>query len=375
MRVLQLGKFYPIGGGIEKVMLDIATGIAGRGIDSDILYASRPKDSRRATGGVISLSQRCNIIISPTILESSSTMLSPSMVSTLRSICGRYDIIDIHHPDPMAALALRLSGYKGCVVLHWHSDILRQKLLLRFYHPLLKWLLNRAQTIITTSPVYPLHSQYLSSFMEKCRVVPIGIPRLNSDKKEVEAIKSRFDCRRIVFYLGRLVGYKGVKYLIRATKSLPDEYVTLIGGIGPLEKSLTDEVNRLGLSSRVKMLGFIPQEEIGNYYNASTVFCLPSINKAEAFGIVQIEAMACGIPVISTSIEGSGVGWVNRHGYSGFVTPPCDPDGIAEGVRSICSDVRVYNKYREGAYQRYVTMFDDRKMVDSYVELYSRLLM
>lgn len=374
MKILQLGKFFPIGGGIEKVMLDIAQGIARRGIDSDILYASRPNDERRGGSKVIAVADRCNIILSSTIVELSSTMISSSMVSTLKSICDNYDVIDIHHPDPMAALALWVSGYRGTVVLHWHSDVLRQKLLLRLYHPLLTWLLNRAQVIVTTSPVYSLHSRYLRRVSEKCRVIPIGISPLESDEKMVRAIRERFDNRRIIFYLGRLVGYKGIKYLIRAARDIPEEYVALIGGCGPLRRELEEEISRLGLSSRVKMLGYIPQEHIGAYYKASSLFCLPSINKAEAFGIVQLEAMASGRPVISTSIEGSGVGWVNRHGESGVTVRPCDPAGIAQAVVDICGDSKVYKKYCEGAYERYRTVFDDRRMIDSYVELYSQLV-
>ena len=149
MKILQLGKFYPIRGGVEKVMESLTEGISARGICCDMLCASF--DGQKALQ-VIPLNEYGRIFVVPTWKQAAGTMLAPRMISWLRAHAGDYDLIDIHHPDPMAALALRLSGFRGPVVLHWHSDIVSQRVLLAFYQPLQRWLIRRADRIVGTTP-------------------------------------------------------------------------------------------------------------------------------------------------------------------------------------------------------------------------------
>ena len=132
MRVLQIGKFYPMSGGVEKVMYDITMGLSQKQVYCDMLCASAEKQDQ----GNLLLNDYARVLCVPTWKKVAATMLSPAMIFRLRKIRKEYDIIHIHHPDPMACLALFLSGYKGPVVLHWHSDILKQKMLLRLYTPL-----------------------------------------------------------------------------------------------------------------------------------------------------------------------------------------------------------------------------------------------
>ena len=151
MKVLQLGKFYPILGGVEKVMWELTEGLGNVGIDCDMLCASGHPQ-------IIQIGEHARCICVKSLFNIAATMISPAMVFYLIKHCSKYDIIHIHHPDPMAALALRLSGYRGRVILHWHSDILKQKLLLRLYMPLQKWVVRRAEKIVGTSPVYVTES-------------------------------------------------------------------------------------------------------------------------------------------------------------------------------------------------------------------------
>ena len=202
------------------------------------------------------------------MIEAAKTTVAPSMVTRLRRIAKDYDIIHIHHPDPMAAMALRLSGYKGKVVLHWHSDILSQKALLRFYLPIQNWLIKRADTIVGTTPVYLAESPYLQGVQEKCRCIPIGIEPVISDSAREQEIRNEYSGRRIIFSLGRLVEYKGYRYLIEAAKYLDDSFMILIGGGGPLWESLQREIDELGVGRRVKLLGKVPQEDLASYYGA-----------------------------------------------------------------------------------------------------------
>src|SRR5690606_25674343 len=157
MKVLQLGKFYPIRGGVEKVMYDILLGLSERGIQCDMLCASTEEFPQED----IKLNEYARVFVIKTSLKVAATMLAPAMIARLRKIAVVYDIIHIHHPDPMAALALYLSGYRGKVILHWHSDILKQKALLRVYKPLQTWLINRANLIVGTTPVYVSQSEFL----------------------------------------------------------------------------------------------------------------------------------------------------------------------------------------------------------------------
>lgn len=406
MKILQLGKFYPVLGGVEKVMFDLTVGLSEEGlseaglsetglsetglskeglseaglskeglseegVECDMMCAG--SDGRRRTE-VIRLNPHGRILCHRTLIEAAKTTIAPSMVTRLRRIAKDYDIIHIHHPDPMAAMALRLSGYKGKVVLHWHSDILSQKALLRFYLPIQNWLIKRADTIVGTTPVYLAESPYLQGVQEKCRCIPIGIEPVISDSAREQEIRNEYSGRRIIFSLGRLVEYKGYRYLIEAAKYLDDSFMILIGGGGPLRESLQREIDELGVGRRVKLLGKVPQEDLASYYGACELFCMSSVMKTEAFGIVQIEAMSAGRPVIATKIPESGVSWVNEDGVSGINVEPCDSKAIAEAIRTITDNEATWKKFSAGAAKRFAENFTKEKMISRCLNIYAETL-
>ena len=370
MKILQIGKFYPVMGGVEKVMFDITTGLSEAGVECDMLCATADDAPSR----IIRLNPSGRIVCRKTWTKKASTTIAPSMISWLRRNAGGYDIIHIHHPDPMAALALMISGYKGKVVLHWHSDILSQKLLLRFYRPIQDWLIKRADSIVGTSPVYLAESPYLQKVQGKTRCIPIGILPNRSGSGEVRRIKNEYSGRRIIFSLGRLVEYKGFRYLIEAAKELDDSYMILIGGEGPLREELERQITEAGVEGRVALLGKVPDEDLPSYYGACDIFCLSSVMKTEAFGIVQIEAMSEGRPLIATRIPASGVSWVNEDGVSGINVPPRDGKAIAEAIKTITKDEETWNRYSEGSRRRFAEIFTKEKMLKGCLDLYSELL-
>ena len=245
MKILQIGKFYPIRGGVEKVMYDIMSGLSMRGVFCDMLCAALD----RRTLGEIRLNEYARLFCMPTIIKLAATMISPAMIFKLRRIQKDYDMIHIHHPDPMACMALFFSGYKGKVLLHWHSDILKQKVLLKFYAPFQRWLIKRADVIAGTTPVYVRQSPFLQSVQEKVISIPIGVLPLRSWSEDMLRIKERYAGKKIIFSLGRLVEYKGFEYLIKAASLLSDDFVFLIGGTGPLKDSLQKNINDLGILS------------------------------------------------------------------------------------------------------------------------------
>ena len=368
MKILQLGKFYPIRGGVEKVMFDLMLGLSIEGVECDMLCAAYQEK-----GFTRVMSNKSKLMVVNTVREVAATMIAPSMVLKLKQIAKNYDIIHVHHPDPMAAFALLCSGYKGKVVLHWHSDILKQKSLLKLYMPIQKWLINRADVIVGTTPVYVKESPYLQEVQHKVTYLPIGVCHLESPIKQVMDLRRKYLGKHIVFSLGRLVPYKGFAYLIEAAKHLDDNYMVLIGGTGPLRDELQAQIETLGLQDRVKLLGYVSDVELPAYFEACDLFCMSSVMKTEAFGIVQIEAMSCGKPVVATKIPESGVSWVNQDGVSGLNAEPCDAEDLAKCIRGILADENDYARFSKGALDRYKTVFTQEQMIHKCLDIYKKL--
>lgn len=369
MRILQLGKFFPLKGGVEKVMYALAKELSERGIDCDAMFASKDGHTKD-----IQLNEHCHIYICRTYMEAKATMIAPTMISMLKSVCHRYDIIHVHHPDPMAALALRMSGFKGRVVLHWHCDIVRQNKLLKLYRPLQSWLIRKADVIVGTTPVYLEQSDALSQVQHKCRCIPIGVYEPQADAALIERLRRQYAGRKVIFSLGRLVLYKGYDVLIQAASLLPDDYIVLIGGSGHQHNHLEQLIAAQGLEHKVKLLGFIPDSQLGSYFEACDVFCLPSIDKREAFAIVQVKAMVHSRPIVSTDIPGSGVPWVNKHGVSGLTVAPRDSQALAVALQEVCNDATRYQHYAMQARLRYEQLFRMDTMISACHALYQQLL-
>ena len=381
MKILQLGKFYPIRGGVEKVMWDLTAGLSARGIACDMLCAvlrKDPVDSEHVgrcretrDARILELGPRGRVICVPALAKKAATMISPAMVRYLRRHAAEYDLIHIHHPDPMAALALRLSGYRGRVILHWHSDILSQKLLLFFYRPLQGWLIRRAERIIGTTPVYLRESPDLQDVQDKTVCVPIGIDPLPGDPQAARALRNCFPGRKIVLGMGRLVPYKGFGTLIRAAALLGPDYQVLIGGSGPMYGTLRQQIADLKLQN-VRLLGYVPNWLLPVLFGACDLYVMSSDRKTEAFGITQIEAMSCGKPVVATRIPHSGVSWVNADGVSGCNVAPNDPQELACAVRKICENENIYLKFVSCSRARYETLFTTQAMIDEIIRIYER---
>jgi len=368
---LQLGKFYyPHTGGIETVMYDITEVLNERDFSCDVLCSNKDYTYQENNIGGY------KVMRTKTFGICCSTSFSLQMVLKLKEIVGEYDIIHVHLPDPMANLALFfVNTDKQKIVLHWHSDIIKQKYLLRLYEPLQNWLLKKADKIIATTPKYIEESSYLQKFKDKCTVIPIGIDenKLKANDKLVSQIREKYKNKKIIFSLGRLVYYKGFEYLVKSAKYLSDDYVILLGGIGSLKQELQNLVNKNNLQDRVKLVGRIDDADLGSYYKSCSVFCLSSVVKSEAFGIVQIEAMSFGKPVVATKIEGSGVDWVNCDGVSGINITPKQSQELANAFVEITANKDRYDEYCKNAKQRFQEVFVRDEMVDGVLKLYNAI--
>jgi glycosyltransferase involved in cell wall biosynthesis len=214
----------------------------------------------------------------------------------------------------------------------------------------------------------------LNKFKNKCVIIPIGIDSTEFEQNDEfeKKLNQKFKDKKIVLSIGRLVYYKGFNNLILAGKSLPNDTIILIGGKGPLINELQNLINENNLESKVLLLGKIESNQMAAYYKRADIFCLPSNERSEAFGVVLIEAMSFSKPLITCKIEGSGVSWVNQNNNTGFVTEINSPTQIAEAIIKINSDVNLKNHFSTNALKRYQTEFTRYKMIDSLVELYSK---
>ncbi len=368
VKILHLSKFYkPYSGGIEQVVADLCEGCNSHHVESSVLAVSHVKENQTYTiNGVKVFSFASN-------LHYASADFSIGYITKLKKIINEYDILHVHLPNPLANVAIffaKLSGKK--VVVHWHSDIVKQKKLKLFYQPLQRWLLNRADAIITTSPIYGENSKDLKDYQYKLNVIPIGINRDNYavDLQTVDSIKAKHPNKKIIFSLGRLVYYKGFDFLIEAATYLPDNYVILLGGNGEEKPQLLEKIKNKNLEDKVIMMGFIKDRDLASYFAACDVFCLPSIEKSEAFGVVQLEAFLFNKPVVSCSIPGSGVGWVNQNKVSGIVVPPKNALCLAEGLISAVENPSSFS----GLKYYFEENFDAKVMVSRTIALYQSLL-
>ncbi len=368
MNVLHIGKYYPpFFGGIEKVNFDIVEGLNREGIKTDVFCFNHEPGTKIED-------EDYRIFRTSVATTKFSTPISLSLFKNLRAIYKNYDIIHIHMPNPTAALGLQFLQFKGKIILHWHLDIVKQRILKIGYKPFQNHLLKKADAIIVTSEEYLKHSNDLKPYLKKCHVIPIGIENsyLKENPEFRRKLHSDYEGKRIIFSLGRLIYYKGFEYLIDAAKELDDDCIILIGGVGLLMESLNNRIKQYNLEHKVKLLGKIPKSELGEYYYNASVFCLPSIERSEAFGIVLVEAMSCGCPLISTSI-GSGTSWVNKHDETGLVVLAKDPSQLASAIKKIVKNPKLRSKFAKNGRNRFEKEFRLDTMIERTLKLYRDL--
>lgn len=311
IKVLQVNKmYYPEIGGIEKVTQQVAEGLKDR-TDMEVLVCNRKgKSMSEDINGV-------KVVRASSFGIYFSMPVSISFIYFLRKMSKEKDVILFHMPFPLGDLAEVLSGYKGKVVVWWHSDIVKQKHLLKLYEPLMKKFLKRADTIIVATDGHVKYSNYLNEFKEKCVVIPYGVSdSLINDANRYISKNNRYeeneDAEVKFLFVGRLVYYKGCDILLKAFSRLNCGHL-IIAGDGVLKEKLYDMVKELKINDRVEFISNPDNKTVMELYKNCDVFVLPSIEKTEAFGLVQIEAMAYGKPVINTNLK-SGVPYVGENG-------------------------------------------------------------
>jgi len=366
---LQVNKlYYPHIGGIEKVVCLLSEELAKRpALEVKVLVCNMESRTR------IEKTSNLEVIRVASLGTLFSMPVAPAFPLWLRKLDA--DIYHYQHPFPPGELCYLLARPAGKLVVTWQSDIVRQRTLLRLHEPFLQMFLRKANLILATSPNYLESSRYLRAFREKCRVVPNGIdPSQFRATPQIEAQAAAIRARHgpsIVLFVGRLVYYKGLPYLLKAMMEIQARL--LIIGEGPLEKGLRELVKSLDLSRKVVFLRPVSEETLAAHYHACDVFVLPSTTNSEAFGLVQLEAMACGKPVVSTNLP-TGVPYVNQHGKTGFILPPRDPEALARAINTLLDDPGLRENFGQYAKRRVEREFTMEIVAEKVLEIYEELM-
>lgn len=370
MKVLHFFKtYYPnTQGGIEQVIYQIAEGVAANGVKSDVLYLS-PCGS-----GVSEQIGHHTAHSAKLDLEFASTGFSLSAFSHFKRLSQKADIIHYHFPWPF----MDLVHFACCpankpAVVSYHSDIVKQKNLLRLYKPLMHRFLNSMDAVVAASPDYVDSSPVLQQLNDKVRVIPYGLDQATYPDVTDQLLthwRNRVG-ERFFLFVGALRYYKGLQFLLQAAKltGLP----VVIVGKGGEEAALKTEAAELGLT-QVHFVGALDDTDKSALLQLCTAFVFPSHLRSEAFGISLLEAAMYGKPLISCAI-GTGTTFINIGDETGLVVPPADPQALASAMKTLWQDEDLCKRFGAQARQRYEMHFSAKKMATAYTRLYQELLL
>lgn len=334
-KILHISKyFYPYYGGIEDVARTIVDELKP-------FYEQRVMCFNHERGSIYNING-ADILRIGTTLTLASQPISFSYRRKLQKMIDSYrpDYIHLHLPNPLiASYILTVNLHSAKIISHWHADILGKNYFYPFYKPFENSLLEKSHRIIATSEMYKSFSIPLKKFKAKTVILPNTVNEtklhlFEGEQEEIERIRAKYHHKKIVFFVGRHVPYKGIEYLIEAEKKILENCVIIIAGTGELTENLK---NKVGVNPRIKFIGRLSNNELKYYLYASHVFAFPSHNRSEAFGVALAEALYCGLPAVSFNIEGSGALWVNKNNYSGFVVENRNISEFAAAISKILS--------------------------------------
>jgi rhamnosyl/mannosyltransferase len=373
LKVLHLGKFDGDVGGIERYVRALLGGLpqdiqAVNLVCSDSAVTDEHRRYGYRTVRAASYGTLASVALAPAL---------PLLARRLHRE-NRFDIVHLHFPDPLGQLAAMALPRSLKRVISWHSDIVKQRTALALYRPLLDPFVRDADAIIGASPQHFSSSQQMAAGKagQRREVIPYGFDAEafawnDAARARQAALAAEPKTRPVIFTVGRHVYYKGFDVLIRALAQVDAEL--WIGGRGPMTERYRAEAAAAGVASRVRFLGFVPDAELRAYYEACDVFCMPSTERAEQFGLVQLEAMHCAKPVVATRL-GTGVEYVTLDGVTGLLVPPGDAAALASALRTLLADPALRARLGAAGQARVAHEFSVRQMVDKTAALYRGLL-
>lgn len=361
--ILHIGKFYPPQkGGIETHLHDLAIRQVGVADVNVIVANVRPQAEHFVSEGVsVTRVARIGTVASMPVCV--------GLTSAVRQTPA--DLVHIHTPNPGAAFAFLMSKHRGKLVITHHADTSGRAFLRKMSDPFVIQAMRRANRILVTSKRYCESSDELKPFYEKCRVIPLGIDIDHgpyADPNIIRTIRERFG-ERIVLAVGRLVSYKGFDILVRAMKQV-DAKLLLIGS-GPERHSLVKLAAVEGVERKIEFLG--PVENLAPYFSAASLFVLPSMTRAEAFGLVQLEAMLAGLPIVNTDIE-SGVPEISMDGQTGITVPPGDVTALSGAISLLLGRKDLRTQFGNAARIRTKTEYTADLMAKRTLDVYAEVL-
>lgn len=377
IRPLHVGKFVPPPfAGMETHVDALLRSISSQARPT--LVASSPAWGARPA----SEAEPYRIVSVPYYAMLASVPVCPGILSAVNSelSAGGSNLLHVHAPNPWGDLAAIRAARNLPVVVTWHSDIVRQRALLKLYGPMQQKALRRADRIVVFTPKHFSSSRQLAGgdLERKVRIVPIGIDfaRLDAlvpDAQALAAIQQWAAGRPIVLSVGRHVYYKGYQHLISAIAQLRSDAVLLMVGAGPLSAELRRHAQQLGLGDRVRFMGEIGGTELVAALQMCDVFCLPSIEQSEAFGIASAEAMAFGKPTVVCQLD-NGVNYLNKEGVTSLVTPPRDIAALGNALDTLVLDAGLRTRLGQAACAWVRSEFAIETMRDATMALYRELL-
>jgi rhamnosyl/mannosyltransferase len=368
MRVLHFFKTYlpDSVGGIEQVIFQLCESGAQHGIESQVLTLSADP-----TPPVVQLGQH-EVHRAKLDIQFASTGFSWSVFKQFREMAAEADVVNYHFPWPFMDLVHFASGIKKPSVVTYHSDIIRQKHLLKLYRPLMNRFLASADRIVAASPNYLHTSDVLQQFHAKTRVIPYGLNKAGYPQPDSERMAHwrQQVGDKFFLFVGVMRYYKGLHILLDALKDL--DYPVVIVGAGPLELELHAQAAALGLRN-IHFLGRLGDEDKVALLQLSYAIVFPSHLRSEAFGISLLEGAMYGKPMISSEI-GTGTSYINIHNETGLVVPPSQPLAFREAMRTLWENPARAAQMGAKAEARYRQLFTADEMGRKWTELYEELL-
>lgn len=282
------------------------------------------------------------------------------------------DLFVVHSPNPLGELSVLLCKKDIPFIVRYHSDVVRQKITMKFYSPFFYNFLSKAKYIIPTSDIYAQNSVFLKPFLDKCKTIPLGINSnyfLNPNGARVKEIQLQYGSQ-FIFFCGVHRYYKGIHVLIKSSPYISVPIV--IAGDGPERKHLEKMAKNISVKN-IHFIGRLTDTELVNYLHACSVFVFPSIARSEAFGLSIIEAHTAGKPVIATKL-GTGVEWANLDGITGINVPPNDEKSLANAIQFLLDNNEVRTTMGKTAQQRVLSEFDIEVTAQKEFELYRSIL-
>ena len=368
MRVLHFFKtYYPdTTGGIEQVIFQLCQGSRTFDVEGQVLTLSpNPSPIRLKIGDhqVKRVKENFNI---------ASTGFSLKVFSQFKEMAAEADLVHFHFPWPMMDLVHFATGHGRPTVLSYHSDIIKQRTLLKIYGPLMNQFLKSMDRILVASPNYLDSSETLKPFKNKTTVVPYGLdqsayPIISTQKEDQwrKRIPEKF-----FLFVGVLRYYKGLDSLLSALESV-DYPVVILGG-GPQEQELKAQAEKLQLRN-VLFLGRLDDDDKACLLQMCYALVFPSHLRSEAFGISLLEASMYGKPMITCEI-GTGTTYVNIHEETGLTVPPNAPLALREAMRRLWDNPQQTQDFGSNAKARFHKLFTAKRMCATTTQVYRELL-